>query len=94
MLEQGQILFGNIVNIALENLTNLWKYDIWYLITGLVQNLGHIPVIVFLELWAQLFKENLGIRQLAIKLKETQSQSKKIVISKVLKVQVFLKVWH
>ena len=32
LLEQGQIIFGNIVNIALENLTNLWKYeyDIWY----------------------------------------------------------------
>ena len=28
--EQGQINFGNIVNIALENLTNLWKYDICY----------------------------------------------------------------
>ena len=28
--------------------------------TGLVQNLGHI--IVFLELWAQLFQENLGTR--------------------------------
>ena len=27
--EQGQISFGNIVNVALENLTNLWKYDIW-----------------------------------------------------------------
>ena len=23
-------IFGNTVNIALENLTNLWKYDIWY----------------------------------------------------------------
>ena len=30
LLEQGQVIFGNIVNIALENLTNLWKYDIWY----------------------------------------------------------------
>ena len=28
LLEQGQILFGNIVNLALENPTNLWKYDI------------------------------------------------------------------
>ena len=26
-LEQGQI-FSNVVNIALENLTNLWQYDI------------------------------------------------------------------
>ena len=23
-------IFGNTVNIALENLTNLWKNDIWY----------------------------------------------------------------
>ena len=30
MLEQGQIIFGNIVNIALESSTNLWKYDILY----------------------------------------------------------------
>ena len=30
LLEQGQIILGNIVNIALENSTNLWKYDIWY----------------------------------------------------------------
>ena len=28
LLEEGQILFGNIVNFALENPTNLWKYDI------------------------------------------------------------------
>ena len=34
--------------------------------TGLVQNLGHINV--FFELWAQLHKENLGTRRLAIKL--------------------------
>ena len=48
--------FCNIVNKALENSTNFWKYDIWYTSdfnTGLVQNLGHINV--FLELWAQLF---------------------------------------
>ena len=38
--------------------------------TGLVQNLGHINI--FLELWAQLYKENLGTRRLAIKLEETQ----------------------
>ena len=30
LFEQGQVIFGNIVNIALENLTNLWKYDIGY----------------------------------------------------------------
>ena len=30
LLEQGQIFFGNMVNIALENLTNLCKYGIWY----------------------------------------------------------------
>ena len=29
-----------------------------YFYIGLVQNLGHINI--FLELWAQLFKENLG----------------------------------
>ena len=23
-------IFGKTVHIALENLTNLWKYDIWY----------------------------------------------------------------
>ena len=23
-------IFGNTISIALENLTNLWKYDIWY----------------------------------------------------------------
>ena len=33
--------------------------------TGLVQNLGHL--IVFLELWAHLFQENLGTRRLATK---------------------------
>ena len=38
--------------------------------TGLVQNLGHINV--FLEVWAQLFKENLGTCRLAIKLEGTQ----------------------
>ena len=41
-----------------------------YFNTGLVQNLGHITV--FLELWAQLFKENLGTRRLAMKLWGTQ----------------------
>ena len=30
LFEQGQIIFGNIVNKAFENSTNLWKYDIWY----------------------------------------------------------------
>ena len=30
---------------------------------------------VFLELWAQLFKENLGTRRLAIKLEGTQPMS-------------------
>ena len=38
--------------------------------TGLVQNLGHINV--FLELWAQLYKENLGTCRLAIKLEGTE----------------------
>ena len=41
-----------------------------YFNTGLVQNLGHRNV--FLELWAQLIKENLRTRQLAIKLARTQ----------------------
>ena len=27
---KGKFFFGNIVNKALENSTNLWKYDIWY----------------------------------------------------------------
>ena len=64
---------------------NFWQYskhsfrkfdkfvEIWHLvcfITGVVQNLGHINV--FLELWAQLFKENLGTHWLAIKLEGTQ----------------------
>ena len=30
LLDQGQIIFSNMVNIPLENSTNLWKYDIWY----------------------------------------------------------------
>ena len=30
LLEQGQINFGNVVSIALENSTNLRKYDFWY----------------------------------------------------------------
>ena len=42
-----------------------------YFNTELVQNLGHINV--FLELWAQLFKENLGTCRLAIKLEGTQA---------------------
>ena len=29
--EQGQILFGNMVNLAVENATNLWKYYILYI---------------------------------------------------------------
>ena len=28
LLEQRQIIFGNMISIALKNLTNLWKYDI------------------------------------------------------------------
>ena len=44
-----------------------------YINTGLVRNLGHINV--FLELWAQLLKENLGTRRLAIKLEGTQPAS-------------------
>ena len=43
-----------------------------YINTGLVRNLGHINV--FLGLWAQLFKENLGTYRLAIKLEGTQQQ--------------------
>ena len=45
-----------------------------YFNTGLVRNLGHINV--FLELWAQLFKENLGTRRLAIKLEGTQDRTR------------------
>ena len=33
-----------------------------YLSTELVQNLGHVLVNVVLDLWAQLFQENLGTR--------------------------------
>ena len=46
---------------------------IWHLVyinTGLVQNLWHINI--FLGLWAQLFKENLDTRRLAIQFEETQ----------------------
>ena len=32
LLEQVQITFGNMVNIALENSTNLRKYDICYIL--------------------------------------------------------------
>ena len=71
MLEQGQINFGNIVNIALENSTICGNMTFGLFDTGLVQNLGHINI--FLELWAQLFKEHLGTRRLAIKLKGTQA---------------------
>ena len=45
-----------------------------YFNTGLVQNLGHINV--FLELWAQLFTENLGTHRLIIKLEGTQYKTK------------------
>ena len=38
--------------------------------TGMVQNLGH--KVVFLELWAQLLKENLGTCRLNINLEGTQ----------------------
>ena len=68
---------------------NFWQYskhsfrkfnkfvEIWNLVyfnTGLVRNLGHINA--FLELWAQLFKENLGTRWLAIKLEGTQDRTR------------------
>ena len=64
---------------------NFWQYskhsfrkfnkfvELWHLVyfnTGLVRNLGHINV--FLEHWAQLFKENLGTHRLTIKLEGTQ----------------------
>ena len=52
-----------MVTIALENLTNLWKYDIKYTLNNqLVQNLGHINIL--LEHWAQLLQENLGTGRL------------------------------
>ena len=47
--------------------------EIWHLVyfnTGLAGNLGHIKV--FLGLWAQWFKENLGTRRLTIMLEGTQ----------------------
>ena len=47
--------------------------EIWHFVyfnTGLVQNLGHL--MVFLELWAHLFQENLGTRRLATKSEGTQ----------------------
>ena len=53
--------------------------EIWHLVyinTGLVWNLGHINV--FLGLWAQLFKENLGTRCLAIKLEGIQSLRREV----------------
>ena len=59
-----------MVNIALENSTNLWKYGVWYTFNiGLIQNLGYINVCF--ELWAQLFQENLGTCRLAKKLEGT-----------------------
>ena len=30
LLEQEQIFHGNMLNVASENSTNLWKYDMWY----------------------------------------------------------------
>ena len=71
LLLQGQVIFGNTVNIALENSTNLWKYDIGYTVILNWYEIWHINV--FLELWAQLFKEKLGTRRLAIKCEGTQS---------------------
>ena len=64
----NQLLVGTTPN-------NFWQYGehsfrkfekfvkiehLVYFNTGLTQNLGHINV--FLELWAQLFQENLGTR--------------------------------
>ena len=51
--------------------------EIWHFVyfnTGLVRNFGHL--IVFLELWAHLFQENLGTRQLVTKLEGTLHKSK------------------
>ena len=73
----------------------LWQYckcsfrkfdkfvEIWLLVyfnTGLVQNLGHINV--FLELWTQLLKENLGTRRLTIKLEGTQPLAQELPAEK------------
>ena len=44
-----------------------------YFNTGLVRNLGHL--IVFLELWAHLFQENLGTRRLATKSEGTMGRT-------------------
>ena len=65
MLEQRQIIFGSMVTVAVENLTNLWEYDFrcGILYIELVQNLGRVNI--YLEHWAQLFQENLGTCRLA-----------------------------
>ena len=58
--------------------------EIWHLVyfnTGLIQNLVHINV--FLELWAHLFKENLGTRRLAIKGGESSSHFRWFTIAKI-----------
>ena len=51
-----------------DKFVEIWHWT--YFNTELVRNFGHINV--FLELWAQLFNENLGTRRLAIKLEGTQ----------------------
>ena len=59
-----------MITIALENSTNLWKYDIRYtLITNWYKNLGHTNIL--LEHWAQLLQEKLGTRRWAKKLEGT-----------------------
>ena len=72
-----RVVGGRANNFWQYSKYNFGKFDkfveIWHLVyfnTGLVQNFGHINV--FLELWTQLFKENLGTRRLAIKLEGTQ----------------------
>ena len=49
LLDHGQIIFGNLINIALTKAKKLWKYDFNVLKvtnTGFVQNLGHINIIL------------------------------------------------
>ena len=68
-VETRQIIFGNVVNIALEKLTNLRKYDIQYFHSGLVQNLQCINI--FSQLWVQFFHKNVGTHRSANNFEET-----------------------
>ena len=60
-----------MVNIPLENSTNLWKYDIWYTVTPDWNTKIRPHKLYFFELREQLFQENLGTGRLPIKLEGT-----------------------